>query len=678
MSLPLEATLSFQRVDIILGLFVLKRYAQHVARHYWRKQVYKPLNSAKQEIRLLSLHPSKCLQDDPVCTIQTTTISGPVGFAALSYVWGDQSTCRYLLLNGYRIGVGVNLHKALRYIRRPDSILSIWADALCINQQALSERNAQVPLMRSIYWNAQLVCTWAGEASEETGTSIRLLLGLLRFCESRAEKGARDTITTIVQDSRFILLFDRIMRLSYCITSTKLWRRLWIVQEIVMGMKRRTGYLLIGQHVIFMPRFLQVVKILGMLHRKISNVRTDDQSAEEIDYYESVLHASALLSLSSPLETDLIVSGALLLRLNHELEVSDSKDRVYGFLAMMPEINIIPRYELTVGEIYCDAGFKIAKYCGNLDILQFVDPDQLDTNPPIWASGFRPLHSQRDSRERDIYLRWHQNTFNNFNASRDSPAFFELRQNMLLVSGTPVTDTKGLQRLGPIHLTTASVSDKDFIRAMDLDSKDLSTDLVALLRCGIFIARSMSFWSMNGLSSPLDKKTCTRAIIFDTYPPGDKSSFANQRIKNFGESAELRLEEIHQSLTDLVQLTFGIIQDTLTEDREHSIRRPLIWSLVDFMESCFKEKRVALTSCGHPCIIPGKTEVGDAIYILAGSQMPWVLRPVEVDSGIAFRIIGTAYVDQCMDGEASEDGPRWASTGNPDVYGPEWEELALL
>jgi hypothetical protein len=668
----------FREVDIVLVLFVLKRYAQRIARYSWRKHVYKPLNAAKQEIRILRLHPSKNLQDDPVCTLQTITIPGSVGFAALSYVWGDQSTHRYLILNRYRIEVGVNLHTALRYIRRPDRILSIWADAICINQQDLHERSAQVPLMRSIYWNAHLVCTWAGEANNDTGKSIRLLLGLLKLCESLAEKGARETIDTIVQDPRYIVQFDRIMRLSYCITSAELWHRLWIVQEIVMGMKRRTGFLLIGKHVVFMPRFLQIVNMLSMLHQKISALRNDEQSSEEIDYYESVLHVSALLSLSSPLGTDQIASGGLLLRLNHELDVSEPKDRVYGFLAMMPEINIVPRYELSVGEIYCDAAFKIARYCGNLDILQFVDPDQDDTDIPIWASGFRPLHPQGFSRRRDISLSWHQNTFINFDASLGAPFFLELHQNMLLVSGTRITGTKGLQQLGPIHLTKASVSDEDFIETMGLDSKDLTTDLVALVRCGIFVARAMSFWSENGLSSPIDRQACTRTIVFDTYPPGDKSSFANRRIKHYGESAELRLEEVHRSLSDLVQLTFGIIQGTLAESEEEYTSRPLIWSLVDFLETCFKEKRVALTACGRPCVVPGKTELGDGICIIPGSQLPWVLRPVEVDSSTAFRIIGTAYVDRCMDGEASTDGPRWTSTGNPDVYGLEWEQLALL
>jgi hypothetical protein len=31
-----------------------------------------------------------------------------------------------------------------------------------------------------------------------------------------------------------------------------------------------------------------------------------------------------------------------------------------------------------------------------------------------------------------------------------------------------------------------------------------------------------------------------------------------------------------------------------------------------------------------------------------------------------------------MDGEAIAESPKWVSTGNPDVYDLEWEQIALL
>lgn len=38
-----------------------------------------------------------------------------------------------------------------------------WADAICINQQDIYERNSQVLLMRHIYEGAEQVLIWLGK-----------------------------------------------------------------------------------------------------------------------------------------------------------------------------------------------------------------------------------------------------------------------------------------------------------------------------------------------------------------------------------------------------------------------------------------------------------------------------------------------------------------------------------
>ena len=41
----------------------------------------------------------------------------------------------------------------------------VWADAICINQQDLLEKNSQVAMMRSIYQTSEQVIVWLGEES---------------------------------------------------------------------------------------------------------------------------------------------------------------------------------------------------------------------------------------------------------------------------------------------------------------------------------------------------------------------------------------------------------------------------------------------------------------------------------------------------------------------------------
>jgi hypothetical protein len=49
------------------------------------------------------------------------------------------------------------LGEALRYLRKEDEARILWVDAVCINQQDLGERSAQVNKMGGIYRNAAQV-----------------------------------------------------------------------------------------------------------------------------------------------------------------------------------------------------------------------------------------------------------------------------------------------------------------------------------------------------------------------------------------------------------------------------------------------------------------------------------------------------------------------------------------
>jgi hypothetical protein len=58
-----------------------------------------------------------------------------------------------------------NLCWALRFLRDPANVRVLWADALCINQDDLEERNQQVSLMGFIFGRAQTVLVWLGTST---------------------------------------------------------------------------------------------------------------------------------------------------------------------------------------------------------------------------------------------------------------------------------------------------------------------------------------------------------------------------------------------------------------------------------------------------------------------------------------------------------------------------------
>ena len=90
-------------------------------------------------------------------------------------------------------GVTVNLAGALRYVKehwqsafpdRDPGELRLWADAICIDQSSVLERNSQVKLMKSIYASAELVLAWLGSADEvmeEAITKLRTVANETEF-----------------------------------------------------------------------------------------------------------------------------------------------------------------------------------------------------------------------------------------------------------------------------------------------------------------------------------------------------------------------------------------------------------------------------------------------------------------------------------------------------------------
>ncbi|KAI8631893.1 heterokaryon incompatibility protein-domain-containing protein [Xylariaceae sp. FL1651] len=160
-------------------------------------KVYKRrLHLDQSEIRLLVVHPGGFI--DPIkCNFRHTYLVGDgsshLPFDALSYCWGDSHENAHILLdpdydsgakrpwNGRIFLVGHNVETALRRLRSETKLVSIWIDAVCINQNDLSERSGQVNLMRQIYSLATTVHIWLGEGDLMVNTALSVAHDLYNF-----------------------------------------------------------------------------------------------------------------------------------------------------------------------------------------------------------------------------------------------------------------------------------------------------------------------------------------------------------------------------------------------------------------------------------------------------------------------------------------------------------------
>jgi hypothetical protein len=138
--------------------------------------VYKPLDTNPQAIRLLRIHPGVWEEDVRAVLQESFIAEARDCYVAISYTWGHVDVVRQVAItcNGRSIFISENLFTALRRLRRTDRPILVWADAICINQADTLERTHQVALMGEIYSKSQETIIWLGEptANEDVGCHL--------------------------------------------------------------------------------------------------------------------------------------------------------------------------------------------------------------------------------------------------------------------------------------------------------------------------------------------------------------------------------------------------------------------------------------------------------------------------------------------------------------------------
>ncbi|KAF7883609.1 uncharacterized protein EAF02_005529 [Botrytis sinoallii] len=233
--------------------------------------IYSDLNTSRQEIRLLEI-----IATDPsiVCRTRVVSLLESPTFVALSYQWGNPAMTEEITVNDTTLFVTKSLADALKYVpmhwqemekRSEGSIrlLLLWADAICINQQDIEEKNHQVPLMKKIYSSAEhTFCSLMSEKSSLIETAIDTINTI---CVGALESGFKKDIEhqdvkidwmlndleLFGTDSKYALFPKRnddsgLDEWSVCngnkartalreFMDLQYWSRAWIYQELVLS-----------------------------------------------------------------------------------------------------------------------------------------------------------------------------------------------------------------------------------------------------------------------------------------------------------------------------------------------------------------------------------------------------------------------------------------------------------
>ncbi|PMD45975.1 HET-domain-containing protein [Hyaloscypha variabilis F] len=188
--------------------------------------VYRPL-AESEEIRLLELQPDHQHHGIIKCMLQHVMIPSSLPYEALSYMWGPQKY-KTIELNGKPFQIRENLWQALSHFRLGAEPRTMWIDAICINQEDISERNHQVMQMGIIYSQASRTIVWLGLADSQTELAFQA-------CKSHAENGLSHEAAYLHRNNLVLNFDDDELKAINSLCSREYWGRLWIIQEVLLA-----------------------------------------------------------------------------------------------------------------------------------------------------------------------------------------------------------------------------------------------------------------------------------------------------------------------------------------------------------------------------------------------------------------------------------------------------------
>lgn len=569
------------------------------------KEVYQPLQS--DEVRFLRLLPGRQIAAE----LNTYPLHQVGPYIALSYTWGD-APCKSesinalyeIILNNHIVKIQENLYHALTYlapkVRNKNCLL--WIDAVCINQNDVKERNAQILHMAYIYKHAFAICGWIGVPHDEE--EVRLAVALMKKTHIFLRDGLAEhdgdmkkVSTSITPENEDIipgapdsdsyrgwLGIKEIIQRPY-------WRRTWIYQEAT-----------VTDDTIF---------FCGDEHFTLTLVSATICMAHHVAEYSQSPVGFRCVAISAPFSmasfrlNGVIQCDHTLLELLEYLrytECSEPRDKVYAILGMAADSSprsIFPDYSKSLVDVYIDVvKFSLSQADHGLRVLGHVTHPAKHWTTPSQIPGF-------PSWVPDYRTHGGLNPF-----------------------CTKLADSTWLYKACGAKKTHHAMID-DLRLVVKGQHIDQIVSVSAIWEDDTFSTAEVQAWAPESPDALYTSSGQTRDESFRTTVFADMDASTGSR--GFVADWTLMDADVH----------------TLTS--EESWRR---YQMNIALNSASGGRRFCWTKFGRMGLAPAAAQTGDLLYVLWGGQMVHVLRRNEVDS---YTYIGECYLHGVMNGELVVD-----------------------
>jgi hypothetical protein len=464
-------------------------------------------------------------------------------------------------------------------------------DAICINQDDLAERSAEVLEMGSIYSRAEQVVVWLGPSSKDSRLAVETLKklgdGVHYHMDDHTISYKTGSWAMCLEGDSEALKFNQPSWFAIRDLLRRVWfSRVWVFQEIGLAKK---ATLFAGQDGIdwflFMTAIQWLWRILERLNEVFHDLKFEDLSRSGIN---------GLITMSSskyPHELRL----RRLLGFTSRLDSSDPRDRLYAIRALVAPQDrkfITPDYSKSVEEAFRNFTLRFFQESGDGFLLTHCS--LRDASSKLQMPSWVPDFSATDL----------PNMFYGF--GRDSRISAVLNNESLTVQGVKLATITSL--LGAFETSYTNLEIIQVLRSWQVSCGSgmypsgglISDAFIDAIVCGQ-LAGLMPEWG-----SFLSLEEC-------------------RQILNPGEAGvEVEVEDIKNN-----------IKARFVRDVRANLHGRVF----------FKTRE------GFFGICPESAKDGDVVVVFPGVNAPLVLRPITHQGHLSYRIVGASYVHGAMHAE---------------------------
>ncbi|KAI8713802.1 HET domain-containing protein [Fusarium sp. LHS14.1] len=575
---------------------------------------YSRLGDPTREIRLLELQAGQ--DSDPVkCDLVTSNLDEQdVAYEALSYTWGTDDASCLMLLDGGTFGIRPNLEAAFRRLRKTDKSRRLWVDAVCINQDDIEERNAQVRSMLRIYKTASRVLVWLGPASDHSHLAMARR-GFMHNFHAINEEMWDEGLSP--SSPRYLGFAD--------LTSRPWWRRTWVIQEVVVS---KAATVLCGPDEIEWEQLAfnlaQLIQIMSMLGEKAPMSISDETvaiAAFRMRHHSETNPSMGLLETMNKFRSWL---------------ATDPRDKVYGLLGLATDDadGISVNYSMPVNQVYENVALHSLK--DSYKVMGLADPSSRRQGLASWAPDWStelPFYPFRISTlfgsPQAVYSP-STSAERSFKVTEDGKCLTV--QVEMLSHASPCGSVVGISKEGLRSVESIFVN---MMRQLNWPFyPDEESTRIAFRRT--IIVDTLDDHRIN--QDELDRYFAW----FDRVDEKDP--------KPVKELDEQNTEVVEVSAAEAARLLPGLVADS-AHRRDLHRDKTAEKDDEDFFRAIgttVKGRVIFINLNGFVGLGPEGAQNGDHVCIPVGGDMPWLVRPVE--SGM-YEFVGECYVHGLMDGD---------------------------